>query len=70
MRSFVDERGERWEVAVGKESYGNLVLLFTSGDRIRRLVLAATSRLEAEGELVSLSEVELRARLASAEWWR
>lgn len=56
---------------VGKESYGNMVLLFTAegSGELRRLVLAAASRLEAEGQLAGWSEDELRLRLRHARPW-
>ncbi|NIR31618.1 MAG: hypothetical protein GWN84_20365 [Gammaproteobacteria bacterium] len=69
MRSFVDDRGRSWQVVVGKESYGCLVLLFSveGGGEMRRLMLAAASRLEAESQLVRSTEEELRAWLREAE---
>lgn len=72
MRSFTDEQGRHWEVAVGKESYGTLVLLFTArrNGELRRAALGSASRVEAEGELAGLSEDALRTQLAAAEPWR
>lgn len=72
MRDFVDHRGKHWEAAIGKESYGTLVLLFSAAGsgEIRRLVLEAASRLEAEGELARLNTDDLRSRLRDAEPWR
>ncbi len=69
MRSFVDDRGQSWQAVVGKESYGTLVLLFSAegGGEMRRLVLAAASRLEAESRLVHSSDDELRAWLRDAD---
>jgi len=60
-----------WEVVIGKESWGTLVLLFSpvSGGHVRKSVLAAETMLEAEAELGAMTDSELRARLASSSPW-
>jgi hypothetical protein len=68
MRDLVDADGRRWDVAVGRESWGTQVLLFACRDRpeTRSFVLAAETPMEAERELDGLSDGELRERLAEA----
>lgn len=69
MRSFQDQDGRRWLAAVGKESYGTLVILFSrEGDgEVLRGLLGASTRIAAESELAALGEDDLRSRLAEAE---
>lgn len=71
MRSVKDEQGSEWDVTVGRESWGTFVLLFSraTGGDVRRSVLAAEGMLEAQQELDSLAEDELRERLAAAQPW-
>lgn len=71
MRTVTDEAGRVWDVAVGKESWGTLVLLFSSrnGEPPRRFVLGVDTAFDASRELASLTEAELRERLASAQPW-
>ena len=71
MRDFVDALGSRWDVTVGRESYGTFVLLFTRRDapEHRRLVLAPETAAAAERELDALTDEELQARLAEAGPW-
>lgn len=68
MRSILDQAGVTWDVAVGKESYGNMVLLFSRRDHeeIRRAEIGANSRLEAERMLSAFDLDSLRAKLAAA----
>ncbi len=68
MRSIEDHAGVVWDVAVGKESYGAMVLLFfrRGDDEIRRISIDASSRLEAEGMVRALDADALRSRLAAA----
>lgn len=64
------ERG-RWDVLVGRESWGGAVLLFARRDapETRTAPLEAETAREAERLLLALTDAELRARLeASAEW--
>ena len=61
----------RWDVVVGRESWGGTVLLFARRDRpeTRTAPLAAETVRDAERMLLELSDAELRERLdASAEW--
>ena len=68
MRTFMDALGSRWEVTVGRESWGTFVLLFTrrDGADTRRLELAAETPMAAERELDALTDEELQARLTQA----
>jgi hypothetical protein len=71
MRDFEDESGTRWDVTVGKESWGTLSLLFSRrrGREVRTLTLSAETPLAAEQLLADLSEADLRERLAEAVPW-
>ena len=71
MRRFVGEDGQEWEVMVGKESWGTLVLLFSppSGGNVRKAVIAAETARAAHAELDAMSDETLRAHLASASPW-
>jgi hypothetical protein len=71
MRDFLDALGSRWDVTVGRESYGTFVLLFARRDapEVRRLVLAPETVADAERELEALTDEEMQARLAQAEPW-
>lgn len=71
MREFLDAAGRRWDVAVGKESWGTLVLLFAPRfeGRVRRHVLAVETAREAGVVLTNMTEEELRSLLdASTEY--
>jgi hypothetical protein len=64
------ERG-RWEVLVGRESWGGTVLLFASRDgaETRTAPLDAETARDAERRLLEMTDAELRERLdASTEW--
>jgi hypothetical protein len=71
MRIFTDESGNRWDVVLGKESFGTLVLLFSqrNGGDVRKSILASETVMDAEAELGTLSDDDLRARLREAEPW-
>ncbi|HEX9626213.1 MAG TPA: hypothetical protein VGA00_04685 [Acidiferrobacterales bacterium] len=71
MRTIQDAEGRIWDIAVGKESYGVRVLIFSvRGVRdIRKHAMAAGSTLAATQELESLSDAELRVLLGRAEPW-
>ena len=71
MLSMSDERGILWDVAVGKESYGAMVFLFSCADSdiVLRHAVTASSRLEAEQALRDLSVEELRQLLRDASPW-
>ncbi len=68
MRSIDDSAGVTWDVAVGKESYGSMVLLFSRrGSReMRRVSIEANSRLEAERMLSAYDAQALRSKLDAA----
>ncbi len=72
MRSFEDANGNIWDVSLGRESWGTLVLLFSrrQGDEVvRKTMLASETVLEAQGELDALTEAELRERLVRSQPW-
>lgn len=64
------ERG-RWDVIVGRESWGGTVLLFARRDRAetRTAPLEVETVGDAERLLLALSDAELRARLDAAVEW-
>jgi hypothetical protein len=68
MRELTDADGRRWDVLVGRASWGTQVLLFSRRDaaETRSLPLAAETPMAAERELDALTEDELRERLARA----
>lgn len=70
MRPFVAD-GETWEVVIGRESWGTLVLLFTParGGDVKKSVLLAETPLAAETELGAMTDDELRARLVASSPW-
>jgi hypothetical protein len=71
VRSFTDESGRRWQVVIGKESWGTLVLLFspTDGGGARTSILAAETTFAANAELDALSDDQLRDRLRDSRPW-
>lgn len=71
MRSLTDAEGRSWDVTVGRESWGALVLLFSlrEGREFRTTPLAAETTAEAERELAEWAPEELRARLAASRPW-
>lgn len=71
MRAFHDALGRRWQVVLGKESWGTLVLLFSpdDGGESRTSVLTAETMLAASAELDAMSDDDLRARLADSRPW-
>jgi hypothetical protein len=71
MRTFVDDAGRRWQVVLGKESWGTLVLLFSPADGgdARTSVLTAETSLAANAELDGLTDEELRERLRDSRPW-
>jgi hypothetical protein len=71
MRAFDDESGRRWQVVLGKESWGTLVLLFSPADagESRTSVLEAETMLAANAELDAMTDDDLRARLRDSRPW-
>ena len=71
MRSFFDDVGGAWQVTLGKESWGTLVLLFTpeSGGEARTSVLSSETMFDASTEMDALDDDALRARLRDSRPW-
>jgi hypothetical protein len=71
MRAFVDGQGQRWQVVLGKESWGTLVLLFSpdAGGESRTSVLSSETMRAASTELDAMTDDELRARLLDSRPW-
>lgn len=71
MRNFRDAEGREWDVVVGRESWGTLVLLFSPrvGSDNRVSPLPSETTREAEQELLALDDDELRERLAASTPW-
>lgn len=71
VRGFSDAEGRRWQVVLGKESWGTLVLLFSpaAGGDTRTSVLHAETMFAATAELDELTDDELRERLRDSRPW-
>ena len=71
MRAFDDGTGQRWQVVLGKESWGTLVLLFSpaGAGESRTSVLEAETMLAANAELDAMTDDDLRARLRDSRPW-
>jgi hypothetical protein len=71
VRTFADDAGSDWQVTLGKESWGTLVLLFTpvAGGDARTSVLTAETMFDASVEFDALSDDALRARLRESRPW-
>lgn len=71
MRSLTDAEGRSWDVTVGRESWGALVLLFSLREarEIRTAPLAAETTAEAERALAEWAPEELRERLGTSVPW-
>jgi hypothetical protein len=71
MRHFVDDEGRRWQVVLGKESWGTLVVIFTPEGvgESRTSVLVAETMLAANAELDAMTDDDLRARLRDSRPW-
>ncbi len=71
MRRFLDEQGEPWDVMLGRESYGMQVLLFVQagGGEVRKAMLAADTRVDAEAELDGMDDAVLLERLSVSVPW-
>lgn len=71
MRIVVDDAGRRWQVVLGKESWGTLVLLYSPADGgdARTSVLAAETMHRANGELDAMTDDELLVRLRDSRPW-
>ena len=71
MRGFTDDAGRPWQVVLGKESWGTLVLLFSpdGGGESRTSILTAETPFAANAKLDALSDDDLRARLRDSRPW-
>jgi hypothetical protein len=71
VRHFLDDEGRRWEVVLGKESWGTLVVIFTPEGvgESRTSVLVAETMLAANAELDAMTDDDLRARLRDSRPW-
>ena len=71
MRSFSDNDGQVWQAALGHESHGSMVIIFSrlGSFDVFKNGLSANNRLDAENEIAALSETELCSRLKAAEPW-
>lgn len=71
MRPFDDDEGRRWQVVLGKESWGTLVLIFTpvGAGAPRTSVLHAETMLDANAELDALTDDDLRVKLRDSRPW-
>lgn len=71
FRAFTDKQGRRWDVGVGRESYGMQVLLFAAaaGGEVRKALMHSNTWLEAEQELAGLSDAALQERLEASQPW-
>ena len=71
MRRFTDAGGKRWQVAVGKQSYGAMVLLFIpeGNDEVLQAELDVANNFEAERTLDRFGEGDLQRVLAEAVPW-
>jgi hypothetical protein len=71
VRSFTDAAGARWEVFLGKASWGTLILLFSriGGGETRASILHAETTFAANAELDAMSDDDLRVRLRDSQPW-
>lgn len=71
MRTFADDAGRCWDVAVSTASYGAQTLIFAArgGGEMRASMLELHSHFEAEQMLLRAREEELRQLLTEAYAW-
>jgi len=69
MRRFVDSAGNRWDVVLGRESWGTLVLLFVPGDNgpVRQAYFPAKRYDSSATELDEMSDAGLQQLLDASE---
>ena len=69
MRRFTDRRGDRWDVVLGRESWGALYALFVPGGNapIRQAPLAASAYDQAMQQLDAMDEQELQRLLDGSQ---
>lgn len=71
MRRFSANDGALWDAVIGHESWGTFVMLFApvAGGDARKVTMAEETALDAETELGSKSDDELRALLSESSPW-
>jgi hypothetical protein len=71
MRTVTDEGGRAWDVAIGRGSYGTVLLMFSlrTENENRTSLLAAETVRDAERELAALTDDALRQHLADSRLW-
>lgn len=72
MRTFTDNRtGTIYDLTIGRESYGMLVVLFfpRNGGQVLKSLLESDTRLEAQAELENLDQAGLNRHLEKAMSW-
>jgi hypothetical protein len=71
MRSFDDELGRHWQVALLEASFGNALMVFSriGGEGVLHKTLDTANYHEAEQWLAGADEAALRGMLDKAEPW-
>lgn len=71
MRSFDDSQGNHWQAALMKASFGNVLLIFSriGADGVLYRPLDTANFGEAEAQLATATDGELRALLDAATAW-
>lgn len=63
MRRYTDRLGRRWDIVIGRESFGTLLALFVpaagNGEGPREAVLESDAQVEAEAELDAMRPADL-----------
>jgi hypothetical protein len=70
VRAFVDRDGARWDIVVGRESWGALFALFVpvgGAGPVRRTLLRAEDSLAAQRLLSDMTDAELQELLERSE---
>ena len=71
MRRYTDRLGMRWDVVIGRESFGALLALFVpaSGNtgQPRQALLRSDSRVRADAELAAMDNAELDSLFERSE---
>lgn len=70
MRRFADADGREWELVAGRESWGRLVAILIPVDgksEIRQAPLRALAYDEADREIETMTDEELRALLVGSD---
>lgn len=65
MRTITSDDGQTWDVAIHQASYGMHYLLFAArgSDEMRQSLIGASTQIEAERELVELTDDDLKSLL-------